>query len=118
MTYWEQATQEERLKQIDGGIECGMTSKQIAMCLRAPIYGRDGQDNAVKRFGNHHGRHFPTPPVTAGHRAGKSGGRISTAIKLRNAGWSDVSHKDAFSIFGTPEEPNPFASLSQHEFEA
>jgi len=117
MSWWDNATQTERLAQIDGGIECGMTSKQIAMCLRAPIYD-DGFANAVKVFGNRHGRHFPTPQATSGYRAGKSGGRVSTALQYRKAGFIEVSHKDAFSIFGDSGEPNPFASLSQHEFEA
>lgn len=111
MTYWDKASQEQRLAQIDAGIELGMTSKQIAMCLRAPMYDRDGQDNAVKTFGNRHGRHFPTPREEASRRSGRVSGRISSALKLRNAGYLDVSHKDAFSIFGRSDEPNPFNAL-------
>lgn len=111
MTYWDKASQEQRLIQIDAGIELGMTSKQIAMCLRAPMYDRDGGDNAVKTFGNRHGRSFPTSQSESGRRAGRIAGRISRAVQFRKAGFIETTHKDAFSIFGRSDEPNPFNAL-------
>lgn len=110
MTYWDKATQEQRLAQIDAGISLGMTSKQIAMCLGAPIY-ENGRDNAVSLFAARHGRRFTTPRATASSRGGKISGRISRAIQFRKAGYTDVTHKDAFSIFGNTDEPNPFNAL-------
>lgn len=109
MTYWDKATQEQRLIQIDAGISLGMTSKQIAMCLGAPRY--DVKNNAVRNFGQKHGRHFTTPPATSGQRGGKIGGRIGSAVQRRRSGYSDVTHKDAFSIFGNTDELNPFNAL-------
>lgn len=61
MTFWSTATNEQRLVQIDAGIELGMTSKQVAMCLGAPVYVN--RANAVLAFANTHGRSFPRVPV-------------------------------------------------------
>jgi hypothetical protein len=52
MSFWQTSTTEQKLAQIDGGNECRMTSKQIAVCLGAP------SGDAVRAFGLKHGRHF------------------------------------------------------------
>lgn len=52
MTFWNTATQEQKLAQIDGGIECGMNSTQIAMNC--------GTDRIIViGFAHHRGRKFP-----------------------------------------------------------
>jgi hypothetical protein len=51
MTFWKTATTEQKLAQIDGGIECGMNSTQIAMNL--------GTNPArVTQFASYHRRSF------------------------------------------------------------
>jgi hypothetical protein len=112
MAFWDKATQEQRLAQIDGGIECGMTSKQIATCLGAPIY-IDGKSNAVNDFGNYHGRQFPTTARGIGLKAWKSAERRISEKARRIRGEPEITDPTAFSIFNTPQDPNPFASLKE-----
>lgn len=52
LSWWDKATTEQKLAQIDGGIECGMTARQVAMASRANFH-------AVRHFAAIHGRHFP-----------------------------------------------------------
>jgi hypothetical protein len=111
MTYWNKATQEQRLAQIDAGISLGMTSKQIAMCLSAPMYGRDGHDNAVKTFGQYHGRHFPTPQGKSAAKAREVAIRTVKTLAGRKYGVPEIHNESAFSIFGNTDEPNPFNAL-------
>ena len=112
MSFWSTATTEQRLAQIDGGIECGMTSKQIAMCLGAPIYG-DGHSNRVLVFAQYHGRHFPTSKVTVGRRYGKVGGRIGGLVTARKRGRPEIQADGAFEIFPQDHEETPFAFLTE-----
>jgi hypothetical protein len=60
-SWWHNATTEQRLAQIDGGIECGMTVRQVAMASRAPI-------GTVQTFATRHDRRFPlkTKSTSAG----------------------------------------------------
>lgn len=101
-TWWERASVEDRLAQIDGGIECGMTSRQIAMNCGAPIFKRD---NAVLRFGKAHGRHF-----LAKNSAGRSreGGLSSSLVRTRKSGFVEYEISTAFDIFGTREPTERF----------
>jgi len=117
MSWWSNATQEQRLAQIDGGIECGMTSKQIAMCLGAPIYDDQGGHDAVFVYGRRNGRRFTTPTYVSAHRAGKRGGKVSGILRARAKGTPEIHVNTAFSIFDNGDEENPFATLTQ-EFEA
>ena len=50
--FWKIATTEQKLAQIDGAIELGLTSKQCA-------FNCGTTDGAVRGFGYKHGRHFP-----------------------------------------------------------
>lgn len=53
--WWHSATTEQRLAQIDGGIECGLTSRQIAIAS-----GLDESEAvAVRWFANNHLRNIP-----------------------------------------------------------
>jgi hypothetical protein len=55
MSWWNTATQAQKLAQIDGGIECGLTARQIAIA--------SGMDEAeavsVRWFANNHLRSIP-----------------------------------------------------------
>ena len=73
--WWHVATTEQKLAQLTGGIECGMTAKQIGMCSGA-------LSGAVRRFAQCHEvtiphfRHMATKKrnatVWSGHWARKS----------------------------------------------
>jgi len=52
--WWYRASQEQRLRQIDAGIELGMTAKQVAMVSGTMV-------GTVFSFSRLHGRHFYTP---------------------------------------------------------
>lgn len=49
--WWYSATPDQKLAQIDGGIECGMTAAQVAM-----VSGTSG--NTALHFAGDHGRSF------------------------------------------------------------
>lgn len=103
MSWWANATVEQKLAQIDGGIECGMTARQIGLNCGATLI-------AVRNFGNYHGRSFPAKFSSMSHqkKAGRSGGaakRISTA---RNFGAPNTLMKDAFVIFDRDEPQRLF----------
>jgi len=51
MSYWETASPEQKLAQIDGAIECLMTAKQCAMNVKT-------EPHRVVYFAKIHGRHF------------------------------------------------------------
>ena len=50
--WWHKATRDERLRQIDAGIELGMTGTQIALAVGVPA-------QTIRDFGNYNGRSFP-----------------------------------------------------------
>ncbi len=59
--WWYRASREERLAQIDAGIELGMTSAQVAMncgCHQEQHRSSHG-GHTVLSFARSHGRHFP-----------------------------------------------------------
>ena len=51
--WWARASTEQRLAQVDAGIELGMTARQVAMASGA------NTRSAVWGFARNHGRHFP-----------------------------------------------------------
>lgn len=61
MNWWDKASTEERLAQIDGGIECCMTSRQVAIASRTSM-------GAVIGFAARHGRSFPNVGATPNRR--------------------------------------------------
>lgn len=50
MSFWQNASTQQRLAQIDGAIECGLTYKQMAMNMGCEDWRQ------VQYFANHHGR--------------------------------------------------------------
>jgi hypothetical protein len=73
-SWWERASIEQRLAQIDGGIELGMTALQVAMASGF----RDGI--AVGAFANNHSRFFG--------RASKNTSRNRAADIKKSAKWA------------------------------
>lgn len=55
--WWYRASREQKLAQIDGGIECGLTAREIAICSGLLQERR----LKVNNFATAHGRKLPTP---------------------------------------------------------
>lgn len=54
-SWWHRATVEQRLAQIDGGIECGLSAREVAIAV-----GLSGEAHgAVSAFAAQNGRRFP-----------------------------------------------------------
>ncbi len=100
MTFWDTATREQKLSQIDGGIECGMSPKHIAMCLGAP------SQEAVKVYGNRSGRSFHNAANRT--KSSREAGRVSGVISSRQRGTPDYEIHSAFSIFDTDDQDETF----------
>ncbi len=93
-TWWERATTRQRLAQIDGGIECGMSSGQVAKNCGAPIYTNG---NAVLSCAQQHGRSFPNIKTAAGLARIK---RAAARTSFYGRAHQEINSPDAFSIFG------------------
>lgn len=103
MNWWSNATEQQKLAQIDGGIECGMTTRQIAMNCGATRA-------AVASYGRDHGRTFPAKSEL---RHSISGGKVQRIMQARRAGAPNTLMTDAFSIFDQPKkrglfDPHPY----------
>lgn len=99
-TWWERASTEDRLAQIDGGIAVGMTTKQVSMNCGAPIY--ENGTCAVSSFANNHGRIFGRAHINL---------KVSAAMKThhrRRSGGIEVDVSDAFDIFDRPHSQDRF----------
>ena len=105
MTFWTSSTDDQKLSQIDGGIECGMTRTQVAMNCGTTM-------NAVAYFASRHGRTFNG---RASAQSAREGGIVQRIVKARRAGASNVLMKDAFSIFSPVEPPRLFSSHPHDE---
>ena len=102
-TWWERASTEDRLAQIDGGIECGMTAKQISLCVGASA-GHDG--GTLRAFATRYGRNFPSTyekRKRAGQVSGRLGGQTGGIMSARLRGRADYEISSAFEIFGPRE---------------
>lgn len=108
MSWWKRATEEQRLAQIDGGIECGMTIRQIAMNCGATT-------NAVGAYGRSHGRTFTG---VASMKNAVDGGKVARIMKARNAGAPNTAMRDAFSIFDDHRTTRSLFDLHPHDEDA
>ncbi|MDK4720100.1 hypothetical protein PH552_12170 [Rhizobium sp. CNPSo 3968] len=103
MSFWEKSTDKQKLAQIDGGIECRLTIRQIAMncgTTRA----------ALSHFARKHGRTFPTQSPSTSYSmksSARRGGRVAAIIAARTARVPNVLMNDAFSIFGVGADREP-----------
>ncbi len=109
-TWWKRASQEERLKQIDAGIELGMTGRQVAMNLRVPMYP-GGKQSAVDRFANSHGRHFNGDYSKVRREAKRNAGVISA----QRRGLPNLQIRSAFSIFEDDQARPPLFDTLPYE---
>lgn len=66
MTWWHNASKGQRLAQIDGGIELGMTAKQIALASGVVVTKR------VVDYANKNARYFGRAPGWSQHRRASS----------------------------------------------
>ncbi|TWB61665.1 hypothetical protein FBZ98_1011010 [Rhizobium sp. ERR 922] len=101
MSFWEKSTDEQKLAQIDGGIELGMTVRQIATNCGTTR-------SALSYFGRKNGRVFPakTSAIALAIAGGAArGGKVAAIIAARSARVPNVYMKDAFFIFdGTGDQ--------------
>ena len=95
-TFWQTATQEQKLAQIDGGIECGMNARQVGTNCGA-------MRDHVLRFAQLHGRHFAAYNVGA-HSRRRSAERFRCEKFKQNTARFGSPHEDAFSIFDNHSE--------------
>lgn len=105
--WWERASTEDRLAQIDGGIEAGLSSLEIAKIVGAPIY-HDGKSNAAHAFGSSHGRRFSRVNVRAN---GRRGGLAAGILNARRRGVADSEISSAFDLFDAPHHQDRFIDV-------
>lgn len=96
-SWWSRASKDQKLAQIDGGIDCGMFARHIAMNVGASV-------SAVQEFGRRHGRKFHGRPTPAQHRIA---GSIAGLGAARRLGKPDCEISSAFSIFGDASAEQP-----------
>ncbi|MDO9417000.1 hypothetical protein [Pararhizobium sp.] len=104
--WWNRASTEERLKQIDAGIELRMTARQIAMNLRVSPYDANPKQSPIDSFAKYHGRRFRGDLPNVARRARVENGKASL---VKRAPWLERAGTDvhgAFSIFEA-EAPQP-----------
>ncbi len=88
-SWWSRASRDQKLAQIDGGIECGVCAKHIAMNVGASV-------SAVHEFGRRNGRKFTGKNTTVQLRRA---GSIAGVKNARRLGKPDCEIASAFSIF-------------------
>lgn len=96
-TWWDRATREQRLAQIDGAIECGMTARQFLAAI-GEINASTQRIDCVGKFAAYRGRSFN----------GKSFNqtRILSVKARREHHHEEIEIPGAFSIFGGTESSN------------
>jgi len=100
MTFWKTATKDQRLAQIDGGIECGLSAADIAVMMGT------NSDN-IRRFALYHGRSLRND-YEAKKRNGHKGGIVGGIVNARRMKKPETSQPSAFSIFESPSDPGLF----------
>ncbi len=96
-SWWSRASREQKLAQIDGGIECGVSAKHIAMNVGASV-------SAIHEYGRRNGRRFTGKNTTLQLRRAGSIAGIGFARRL---GKPDCEISSAFSIFGDVPSEKP-----------
>jgi len=91
MTFWKTATKEQKLSQIDGGIECGMSARQVGLNLGAA-------KSTVQWFALENGRRFPMQKTIS--LQGREALRIAHSRAKSN---DNMKINGAFDIFGAKE---------------
>ncbi|WP_156612854.1 hypothetical protein [Ensifer sp. Root142] len=96
-SWWARASKEQKLAQIDGGIDCGISAKHIAMNVGATV-------SAIHEYGRRNGRKFMGKNTAAQLRRAGSIAGIGAARRL---GKPDCEISSAFSIFGDMPSGRP-----------
>lgn len=71
--WWYRASTEQKLAQVDGGIECGLTARQIALFSGIDPDKSGPSGNTVRAFALFHGRRFPEANLFKAGRNRKRG---------------------------------------------
>ena len=58
-SWWNRASVEQRLAQIDGGIELGLTARQVAVFRGLPAEGEVDYSQRLRSWAMYYGRRFP-----------------------------------------------------------
>ncbi len=96
-SWWSRASAEQKLAQIDGGIECGMTAKQVSMNVGASLHH---QGAAVREFAHRYNRQMPSVSRAALSGSRASGGKVGGLTAARRKGKPEFEIVSAFAIFG------------------
>ncbi len=106
-TWWVRSTEAQKLAQVDGAIDCGMTERECAMNLRVSIPDDIHAHTVVYAWAYRRGRRFNGK--IAPHKTKRNAGNSHI---VRNRGvFADNSHKDAYDIFERgPQSQNLFAA--------
>lgn len=98
MSWWSKATTEQRLAQIDGGIECGMSANHIGMNCGTSA-------STCGAFGRNHGRSFPNKNGRFTKQAKDTAYILSSRRAAELTGKSETQQPAAFAIFGKSSTP-------------
>ena len=85
--WWYSASTEDRLAQIDGAIELGMTAKQCAMNCGCVLDSNPGGNVTV--YAHRHGRNFPAKYDTPNRKQQGNVNRKGVLISRRRARLDD-----------------------------
>jgi len=99
--WWYRASIEQRLAQIDGGVECGLTARQVAMVSGVDMDRHPAQ--VVASFAIKHGRHFPNGRFSGVQKTGLRIGGIkrdrSQYLRGNNVDfWNGDAHGDPVEV--------------------
>lgn len=94
MSFWKSASEEQKMAQVLGGIECGMTDKQIGMCLQI-------SRSTIGGFIVSHGikRNSQEEVERLRSLGGRMSGKTAGILKMRKLNSAEINRSDAFRIF-------------------
>lgn len=93
MTYWTKSTTAQKLVQINGAIECGMTATQCAMNLRTT-------KGAILGFMNKHGLSYASSKETIRAAQSRAGKKYGAHIGLNNL--KRYADKTGYNVANSP----------------
>lgn len=98
-SWWHRATVEQRLAQIDGGIECGLSAREVA--IASGLLPEQG--STVSVLASKHKRRFPAENIDRrfeGHRRRGAVGRARRAFLNGEPVdlWGNSSRQDEFAL--------------------
>jgi len=97
MSWWDKASDEQRLAQIDGGIECQMSRGQVATNLGTTF-------KSIRNFCIKNGRDFSKSSNAGNHKIYHT----LSIVNARRKGAPNTAMRDAFNIFDHQEPKQTF----------